>query len=117
MLVLTTAFFVAELTVGYMCNSLALVADSFHMLSDSFALVIGLVSIRLAKRKKSEEFTFGWVRAEVVGALHGARWVWGSVLSLLGKRSDLDATPADTPGLHGSITVLYIPNLTVSTCP
>ena len=65
MLVLTLAFFIAEITVGYMCHSLALVADSFHMLSDAFALVIGLVSVRLSKKDASNQFTFGWVRAEV----------------------------------------------------
>jgi len=69
MLVMTLGFFIAEITVGYMTHSLALVADSFHMLSDAFALVIGLVSVRLSKKDASNQFTFGWVRAEVVGAL------------------------------------------------
>lgn len=69
MLVMTLTFFIAEITVGYMTHSLALIADSFHMLSDAFALVIGLISVRLAKKDASNQFTFGWVRAEVVGAL------------------------------------------------
>ena len=47
MLVLTTAYFLVEIIVGYVTNSMALVADSFHMLSDVIALVIGLFSVRV----------------------------------------------------------------------
>ena len=44
MLVLTSTYFLVEIIVGYVTNSMALVADSFHMLSDVLALVIGLFS-------------------------------------------------------------------------
>ena len=67
MLVLTFSFFVVEIVVGNMTNSLALVADAFHMLSDMISLLIGLVAVRIAKRSSSIN-TYGWVRAEVVGA-------------------------------------------------
>ena len=40
---------------------------AFHMLSDVIALIIGLVAIRIAKRRSNIN-TYGWVRAEVVGA-------------------------------------------------
>ena len=45
MLSLTTTFFLIEIIVGYITNSMALVADSFHMLSDVVALVIAYVSV------------------------------------------------------------------------
>ena len=44
MLFLTSTYFLVEIIVGYVTNSMALVADSFHMLSDVLALVIGLFS-------------------------------------------------------------------------
>lgn len=53
---------------GYLTNSMALVADSFHMLSDIAALVIAFVSVRMAPKSWSKN-TFGWARAEVLGAL------------------------------------------------
>lgn len=68
MLVLTASFFVVEITVGYISNSIALVADSFHMLSDVVALVVGYASVRVSKWKTKKN-TFGWQRAEVLGAL------------------------------------------------
>jgi zinc transporter 1 len=45
MLFLTSGYFLVEITVGYMTNSMALVADSFHMLSDVAALIIAFVAI------------------------------------------------------------------------
>lgn len=48
MLWLTTGFFVAEIVVGYITNSMALVADSFHMLSDVAALVIAFLSVKVS---------------------------------------------------------------------
>jgi len=70
MLILTVGLFVAEITVGYMTSSLALIADSFHMLSDVLALGVALYAIKLAKRKGSTKSnSFGWQRAEILGAL------------------------------------------------
>lgn len=51
MLTLTSFFFLVEIVVGYLTNSLALVADSFHMLSDVVALVVGFASVRVSKTK------------------------------------------------------------------
>ncbi|CAF4227084.1 unnamed protein product [Rotaria sordida] len=67
MLCLTFAYFVIELVVGNITNSVALVADSFHMLSDVISIIIGLVAVRFVKRV-SDINTYGWVRGEVVGA-------------------------------------------------
>ncbi|CAF2132475.1 unnamed protein product [Rotaria magnacalcarata] len=67
MICLTSAFFVVELVVGNITKSVALVADAFHMLSDIISLVIGIIAVRFVKRQ-TEVNTYGWVRAEVVGA-------------------------------------------------
>ncbi|XP_026468570.1 zinc transporter 1 [Ctenocephalides felis] len=71
MLCLTAFFFFVEIIVGYVTNSMALVADSFHMLSDVAALVVAYVSVRMSPKKWSKN-TFGWARAEVLGALINA---------------------------------------------
>ncbi|XP_068244142.1 proton-coupled zinc antiporter SLC30A1 isoform X2 [Palaemon carinicauda] len=68
MFTMTASFFVVELLVGYITNSMALVADSFHMLSDVLALVIAFLSVKMSPKKWSKN-TFGWARAEVLGAL------------------------------------------------
>ncbi|XP_065211308.1 uncharacterized protein ZnT63C isoform X2 [Planococcus citri] len=68
---LTTIFFFVEILFGYITNSMALVADSFHMLSDVAALVVAFMSIKMSPKKWSKN-TFGWARAEVLGALVNA---------------------------------------------
>ena len=47
MLGLTASFFVVEISVGYITNSLALVGDAYHMLSDVIALLIGIAAVRV----------------------------------------------------------------------
>lgn len=70
LLVIDTAFFILELSVGYAVHSLALVADSFHMLNDVLSLCVGLWAVKVANTKKSSKmYTYGWQRAETLGAL------------------------------------------------
>jgi Co/Zn/Cd efflux system component len=44
---LTTFFFFVEIVVGYLTNSVALIADSFHMLSDLAALLVAFFSVKV----------------------------------------------------------------------
>jgi len=49
MLCLTFLFFLTEIVFGYITNSLALIGDSYHMLSDVLALLVGLTSLRVTQ--------------------------------------------------------------------
>ncbi|KAF2400402.1 zinc/cadmium resistance protein-like protein [Trichodelitschia bisporula] len=70
LLVIDVLFFLIEITVGYAVHSLALVADSFHMLNDVISLCVGLWAVKVAHSKaQSNSFTYGWQRAETLGAL------------------------------------------------
>jgi len=72
MLFFTAGFFGLELFYGVYIKSLALMSDAFHMLSDIVALVIGFMAVRMSKSKSSEKYSYGWVRAEVLGAFMNA---------------------------------------------
>lgn len=73
MLLLTFGFFIVEVVVSRITASLAMLSDSFHMLSDVIALVVALVAVRFAeKTQATNKNTFGWIRAEVMGALVNA---------------------------------------------
>ncbi|KAI7284332.1 zinc/cadmium resistance protein [Hortaea werneckii] len=70
LLVIDTAFFLLELSIGYAVHSLALVADAFHMLNDVLSLCVGLWAVKVANQKMSSRtYTYGWQRAETLGAL------------------------------------------------
>lgn len=63
---------IAELAVGTWAGSLALIGDALHNLTDSVALVIALIAVRLAKRPPTSEKTFGYQRAGVLAAFINA---------------------------------------------
>ncbi|KAK8079368.1 cation diffusion facilitator family metal ion transporter [Apiospora hydei] len=63
------SFFVAEIVVAFMTGSLALLADAFHYLNDLIGFVVALVAFIISEDAKSpQEFSFGWVRASLLGA-------------------------------------------------
>ncbi|KAG8624213.1 hypothetical protein KVT40_009189 [Elsinoe batatas] len=70
LLAIDSVFFLIELVTGYAVHSLALVADSFHMLNDVLSLLVGLWAVKVAQKKTSSKmYTYGWQRAETLGAL------------------------------------------------
>lgn len=60
---------VAQIVGGVLAGSVALVADALHNLNDAMALVIVWVSRRISRRRPDRERTFGYRRAQVIGAL------------------------------------------------
>lgn len=65
---LLLAFMAAEVTVGLIASSLALISDAGHMLTDAGAIGMSLVVMRLAQRPAGGKFTFGFKRAEIFSA-------------------------------------------------
>jgi len=68
-LVTTTVILVAEAVGGWLSNSLALLADAGHMLSDALALALAYAAIALAERPATRSKTYGWYRLEILAAL------------------------------------------------
>jgi cobalt-zinc-cadmium efflux system protein len=67
-LVLVTLYMVAEVVGGLLTNSLALLADAGHMLSDAAALALALLAMWMAGRQSGERHTYGYYRAEILAA-------------------------------------------------
>jgi cobalt-zinc-cadmium efflux system protein len=67
-LVLLGAFMVGEVVVAFAADSLVLLSDAGHMLSDVGAIAAALWAMRLAARPAAGVWTFGWKRAEIVSA-------------------------------------------------
>jgi cobalt-zinc-cadmium efflux system protein len=71
-IVINGAYLVVEVAGGVIFNSLALLADAGHMLSDVGALAIALIAHRLMARPATARHTYGLQRAEVVGGFFSA---------------------------------------------
>ncbi|MBA2513487.1 MAG: cation transporter, partial [Solirubrobacterales bacterium] len=68
-LLLNAGFMLVELIGGVVFNSLALLADAAHMVSDVAGLAVALVAQHLISRPVSARKTYGLQRAEVLGAM------------------------------------------------
>ncbi|HXU39605.1 MAG TPA: cation diffusion facilitator family transporter [Blastocatellia bacterium] len=68
----TTIYLVAEVIGGLMTNSLALLADAGHMLTDVAGLGLALFAINFAERSATPERTYGYYRVEILAALANA---------------------------------------------
>jgi cobalt-zinc-cadmium efflux system protein len=82
-LALTLSYSAVEAVMGLWTGSLALLADAGHMVTDSGALALSLIVARIGLRPRSRNMTYGYRRAEVLGALANAATMLGISLFIL----------------------------------
>eukprot|EP00388_Colpodella_angusta_P010657 GDKJ01027663.1.p1 GENE.GDKJ01027663.1~~GDKJ01027663.1.p1 ORF type:complete len:732 (-),score=135.91 GDKJ01027663.1:85-2163(-) len=76
-------FTITEFVGAWMSGSLALLADGAHMFSDLVAYMIAILAIWFSKRRGTSDFTFGYHRAEIVGAFVSVLIIWGVTIMLV----------------------------------
>ncbi|MCW1958169.1 MAG: cation diffusion facilitator family transporter [Mycobacterium sp.] len=109
-------FFLIELVTALAINSLALLADAGHMLTDLVALFMGLTAVMLARRgSKSAARTYGWHRAEVFTAVANAALLLGvagfilyEAFERLGQAPDIPGWPMILVALAGLIANVVV---------
>src|SRR5882724_4991338 len=101
---LNTAFVVAELIFGYAANSLALISDAVHNFSDVIALLLAWVAGRLARRRPTEQHTYGYRRASILAALVNAGLLLIAVGAIAVEAFGRIRQPAEVAGL----TVVWV---------
>ncbi|MGZ5316395.1 MAG: cation diffusion facilitator family transporter [Solirubrobacterales bacterium] len=103
---LILAFMAAEVTAGIVADSLALLSDAAHMLTDAVAIALALLALRLARRPPAGSFTYGMKRAEILSAaINGASLlVLGGLIVVEGVRRLIE--PPDVDGLLVLIVAL-----------
>ncbi|KAF9205666.1 hypothetical protein BGZ49_003727 [Haplosporangium sp. Z 27] len=100
---LCSTFFVVELLGGLWSESLALLSDSFHLLTDITSFIISLTAIYLSQRPSTATHTFGFHRAEVLGALFSIFLIWALTALLVIEAYDRVRHPIDVDGKTMSI--------------
>jgi len=73
---LTAVFAMVEMVGGLMANSLALLADAGHMISDVAALAIAMFAARIAQRPADTQMSYGYGRAKVLAAQVNGLMLW-----------------------------------------
>jgi cobalt-zinc-cadmium efflux system protein len=102
-LLLILGFMAAEVVTGILANSLALLSDAAHMLTDAAAIALSLVAIRLAKRPAEGRMTFGLKRVEILSAqVNGITLlVLAAIIAIEGVRRLFDP-----PGVDGGLVLV-----------
>ncbi|MGV0784259.1 cation diffusion facilitator family transporter [Mycolicibacterium sp. XJ775] len=102
-----SAFFVLELVTALLINSIALLADAGHMLTDLVAMFMGLTAVLLAKRgSTSPARTYGWHRAEVFTAVANAALLLGVAGFILYEAFERLGNAPDVPGVPMIVVAL-----------
>ena len=76
-------FMIIEFICGYLAGSLAIMSDATHLLSDLAGFLISLFSLIVAMKPADRNFTFGYHRFEVLGALASILIIWALTVWLL----------------------------------
>jgi cobalt-zinc-cadmium efflux system protein len=97
-LVPITLYMVAEFVGGWWTNSLALMADAGHMLSDAGALALSLFALWIANRPATAKLTFGYHRAEILAALANGATLIGVSLYIFVEAYHRLWQPAEVAG-------------------
>lgn len=95
---LNFAIFLAELVGGLVAGSLALIADSFHNLTDLTALVLVVVARRLQRIPPSPGHTFGYRRADVMAGFINAGILFLAMGAVLARAVEHLASPRPVAG-------------------
>jgi cobalt-zinc-cadmium efflux system protein len=82
-LALTAAYACIEVAGGVWAGSLALLSDAGHMFSDALALGLAAVAARLARRPAGHRHSYGWARAEVIGAFLNGMLMLALIVALV----------------------------------
>lgn len=102
-LVFTTAFAGVEVVGGILADSLALLSDAGHMLTDSLSLGVGAFAAWLARKPASRKHSFGLQRVEVLGALFNVLFMV-AVIAVIGYEAIRRLL--DPPPVAGGIVLL-----------
>lgn len=113
-LIAVALYCAAEFVGGYFTNSLALMTDAVHMLTDIAALGLGLLTLWISARPASGGKTFGYLRAEILGAfLNGiflwllVAFIWIEAARRLRSPASIDALPVMGIALVGLMVNVF----------
>lgn len=113
-LAVTAGFMLIEAVGGWLTNSLALLSDAGHMLTDAAALGLSLLALRIGEMPPSTTKTFGYRRYEILAAFLNGLTLWAIVIVILHEAYERLQRPPQVEGLGmmGVAAVGLLVNLT-----
>ena len=97
-LMTSCVFICVEITGGYFANSIAIMSDAAHIASDVIGFGISICALKIAHRHANEQFTFGYHRAEIIGAFCSIFTIWILTVWLLFEATKRFFNPPEIGG-------------------
>ena len=94
---LTGVYFIVELGIGLWTGSIAVLSDAFHTFSAVGGILVALGAARLSRRPADADFSFGWSRSEILGALVNGGFLAGMALVVIYMAAMRLNAPIDLP--------------------
>ena len=112
-ILLNATIVLLEIVYGILANSMALVADGGHNLSDVLGLVVGWAGAVMAKRSPSRRFTYGLKKASILSALINALFLLVAVGAIAGEavRRLINPAPAEARTMIWVAAVAIVANV------
>ena len=73
---MTVIFVVGEFVGGYISNSISVISDAFHLVTDLVGFVVTFVFIYFSRKRPNSVMSFGYHRMEIIGALGNLFIIW-----------------------------------------
>ena len=100
-------FTIIEFIGGYLTNSVAIMSDALHDLGDSFSLGLAWFLEKISSRKRTEQFSYGYQRFSLLGALINAIILFVGSLFILTKAIPRLINP-ETSNAHGMLLLAIL---------
>ena len=94
---LTGVYYVIELAIGLWTGSIAVISDAFHTFSAVGGVLVAIIAARLARRPADEDRSFGWYRAEIIGALVNGGFLLAMAIVVIVMAAMRLGSPIDLP--------------------
>ena len=94
---LTGIYFLIEMSIGLWTGSIAVISDAFHTFSAVGGVLVAIMAARLARRPADGNFSFGWYRSEIIGALVNGGFLAGMALVVIYMAVMRLGSPIDLP--------------------
>lgn len=106
-LIIITTYMIVEVIGGLLTNSLALLADAGHMLSDSISLLVALLAFILSEKAANRKKTYGYKRFEVLAAVVNGIALIGVALYIFYEAVDRFRNPPEIAS-QGMLVIAFI---------
>lgn len=96
---LNALFTIIEFVYGYVYNSLALISDASHNLSDVASLILSLLGMKLAQKAATISYTYGYKKASLLASLINAVLLFVVVFGIIREAIERLTSPPEVIGM------------------